>query len=394
MVIKSFMFSRIPLIHFGAGKFNTLDTIISNFGTTVLIVTGTHSFESSGKKDIIEKALKKISVNPLYLQVKGEPSPGLIDEAVAQFKNSDIDVVCSVGGGSVLDTGKAISAMLLHNDSVFDYLEGVGMGKQHDGVKIPFIAVPTTAGTGSEATKNAVLSNIGTDGYKKSLRHDNLVPDIAVIDPELMLSCPPDITASTGMDAFTQLMESYVSTKSTPLTDALAYSGLWYAANTLIPACTTGAGNTEVRAGMAYAALLSGISLANAGLGVVHGLASVLGGLFDIPHGVVCGTIMGIAVKVTIERLKKEKDSGQHFIAKYARIGTLFSKKNDIDTEESCNILIQKLVEWTDMLHLPRLSEFGVSESDIDTILDRTDNKNNPVKLDRNDIRIIIESRL
>ena len=285
--------------------------------------------------------------------------------------------------------------MYLHEESVFEYLEGVGTGKNHNGAKIPFIAVPTTAGTGSEATKNAVLSRIGPKGFKKSLRHDNFIPDVVVIDPELALSCSSGITAATGMDAFTQLLESYVSTQSTPLTDALGFSGLCHAADNLIPACTTGAEVVKVRAGMAYAAYLSGVTLANAGLGVVHGLASPLGGLFDIPHGVICGTLIGAAVKITIETLQTEKDAAtEHVLKKYARVGALFSKNDKMDTGDLCSLLVGKLEEWTEILKLPLLSEYGVKESDIEDVLDETGNKNNPVKLNRNKIRQIIEARL
>ncbi len=393
-MIPSFLFTHTPTIHFGAGKFGILNKIIGSFGKTALIVTGAHSFESSGKKDIIDRSLAEKSVEPIYFPARGEPSPELIDDAVSRFRNSNIDVVCSIGGGSVIDTGKAISAMLRHDDSVFDYLEGVGTGKSHDGVKVPFIAVPTTAGTGSEATKNAVLSRVGPNGFKKSLRHDNFIPDIALIDPELMVSCPVDVTASTGMDAFTQLLESYVSDKSTPLTDALAYSGLCHASESLIPACTNGAENIGIRAGMAYAALLSGVTLANAGLGIVHGLASALGGLFDIPHGVVCGTLVQAANKVTVNALKHKKESGEPALLKYSRIGALLSGEDSGDIYRSCDVLIRTLEEWTDLLHLPPLSEFGVKESDIENIIDRTGNKNNPVKLDRSEIREIIELRM
>ncbi|MFC1650563.1 iron-containing alcohol dehydrogenase [Candidatus Latescibacterota bacterium] len=389
-MIQPFTFSRIPKIHFGAGNLDTLDEVISGFGKTVLIVTGAHSLESSGKTDAIDQALKKRSITPYFFSVNGEPSPELIDDAVIRYKDCNIDAVCAIGGGSVLDAGKAISAMLPSGESVFDYLEGVGTGKKHNGSKIPLIAIPTTAGTGSEATKNAVLSNVGSNGYKKSLRHDNFVPDIALIDPELMLSCPPHVTSSTGMDALTQLMEAYVSTNASPFTDAVAFSGLGYAVDNLIPACTSGAGSIEIRAGMAYAALLSGISLANAGLGTVHGLASVIGGLFDIPHGVVCGTIMGAAVRVTIDRLRKDKDSGFQGLKKYADIGALMSKNENMSIDRSCDLLIMKLAEWTEMLRIPRLSEYGVTESDIDLIVEKSDNKNNPVELDRTDIRLII----
>ena len=393
-MVAPFTFSRIPVIHFGAGEFNAQPDIISRMGKTILIITGAESFQSSGKKDVLERALKNKSINFFSVQVKREPSPDLVDTIVAQFRDYGIDVVCGIGGGSVIDTGKAVSAMLLHDDSVFEYLEGVGTGKQHDGVKVPFIAVPTTAGTGNEATKNAVLSEVGPEGFKKSLRHENFVPDIAVVDPELMLSCTPFTTAASGMDALSQLLESYVSARASILTDALAYDGLNCVSRNLIPACTDGGDDIEVRTGMAYAALISGITIANAGLGVVHGIASALGGLFEIPHGVVCGTLVGVWIKVTIEKLRENGLEAGKVLGKFARVGALFSDCDSKDTDLCCDRLIRKIEEWTDTLKLPLLNEYGITESDIENILDRTGNKNNPVKLDRSDIRKIIEMRL
>ena len=190
-----------------------------------------------------------------------------------------IDVVLSTGGGSVIDAGKAVSAMLRVEGSVAEYLEDVGTRK-HPGTKVPFVAVPTTAGTGCEATRNAVLSRVGPDGFKKSLRHDNFLPDAAVVDPVLTLSCPPDITAACGLDALTQLLESFVSTKASVLTDVLALSGLEHIGNSLVPACTNSGQDIDMRANLSYAALMSGITLTSAGLGTVHGFASSIGGLF------------------------------------------------------------------------------------------------------------------
>ncbi len=310
-----------------------------------------------------------------------------------EHRDRNIDVVVAVGGGSVVDGGKAISAMLLQEKRVKTYLEGVGTGERHDGRKVPFIAVPTTSGTGSEATKNAVLSSVSEDGFKKSLRHNNFVPDIALIDPALMLSIPPDITASTGMDAIVQLLESYVSAKANPMTDALAWSGLEHAAASFLKACGEGASDVNVRAGMAYAALMSGIALANAGLGVVHGFASVIGGYFRIPHGVVCGTLFAPSIKNTIENLlQNDPESG--FPEKYSRTGYLLSGKKGDDTETGCGLLVDTLYEWTRDLDIPRLGKYGIESFHLDMIINETGQKNNPALLSREQLKSILEERL
>ena len=389
----SFTFARIPHIHFGAGKFNGLAHLLGRMGNTALIVTGAHSLEASGKWEVLSASLEKASIPYIHMHVKGEPSPGLVDDIVAQSKDENVDVVAAIGGGSVIDTGKAISAMIPQEASVVDYLEGVGTGQPHNGVKVPFVAVPTTSGAGSEATKNAVLSRIGAGGFKKSLRHDNFIPDVAVIDPELTLPCPPDITAACGMDAFTQLLESYVSTKATPMTDALALSGIAALKDNLVPACTTGAGDTSVRAGMAYAALLSGITLANAGLGIVHGLAAVMGGYFHIPHGVVCGTLVAPATGMTIDLLKA-RDPENSALHKYAKIGALLTESQNTDVVACCGLLLEKLDEWTDLLQLPLLSDYGIQDTDLDKIIAETGNKNNPVALEPEQIRQILLRRM
>lgn len=390
--ITGFQFIRTPYLYFGAGQLNNIDEIILKFGKTVLIVTGAHSFVSSFKWEALTKSLKNKSIDYFHLKTGREPSPDLIDNAVSEFKNKDIDVVISIGGGSVIDAGKAISAMLMQNNSVFDYLEGVGKGIKYNGLKVPFIAIPTTSGTGSEATKNAVLSRIGKDGFKKSLRHNNLVPDIAVIDPELMLSTPQDITVACGMDAFTQLLESYVSIESTPLTDALAWSGLEHLKDNLILVCTSGAEDIGVRAEMAYASLMSGITLANAKLGVVHGMASTIGGRFNIPHGVICGTLVGSATRINIELLKK--GNNKCALEKYAKVGALLSENDNKDIDICCELLVKKIDEWTETLKLPLLSKYGMRPSDLEEIADLSGNKNNPVQLDKNGRKSILLRRI
>lgn len=394
MNIQPFIFAQTPCIHFGKGVFDQLRVILPKFGKRVLVITGGSSFKNSGKFEQLLSDLKKQSLQVFDFSVQREPSPELVDQAVLQFKDEKIDVVAAIGGGSALDAGKAISAMLLQNTTVLDYLEGVGSGKVHNGVKVPFVAVPTTSGTGSESTKNAVLSRVGKDGFKKSLRHDRFVPDIAIVDPVLTLSCPPHITAASGMDAFSQLLEAYVSTNASPMTDAIALQGLAFVKECLVPVCTTQADNIDMRAGMSYAALVSGIALANAGLGVVHGLASPIGGSFDIPHGVICGTMVGEMVKTNIALLLQAGEDKKEYLKKYAKVGALFSGANEENTERCCEELVRIIERWVEVLRIPRLGEYGITAEDLDKIVAGAGNKNNPVNLDKRQMKQLMLNRL
>lgn len=390
--MKSFVMSGIPEIVFGAGKLEMLGKIASGFGKTALLVIGGESLKKSGRWDKIVQNLRGEGIYVISISFTGEPSCDFIDSVAIEYGSRNIDCVIAIGGGSVVDAGKAISAMLLQDKKVKTYLEDVGTGEKHDGRKIPFIAVPTTSGTGSEATKNAVLSVVGDDGFKKSLRHNNFIPDYALIDPELMVGCPREITASTGMDAIVQLLESYVSTKANPVTDALAWSGLEHAAKNLIPACNEGAGKIEVRSAMAYAALMSGITLANTGLGVVHGFASVIGGYFRIPHGVVCGTLFAPSVKFTIEELFKT-DPESEALKKFSKTGFLLSQKKGDAVNTGCRLLIDTLYDWTEKLEIPRLRDFGIEVFHLNEIVEETGQKNNPVTLNKEHLLQILKER-
>jgi alcohol dehydrogenase class IV len=390
-MIPAFNLANLPRIIFGPGRLNELPAQIRSAGKNVLILLGSRSFKASSHWPTLETSLKEAGINFECIGVKGEPSPELVDSAVSEFGLKDIHCVTAIGGGSVIDAGKAVSAMLPLREPVSLYLEGVG-DRVHSGQKVFFIGVPTTAGTGSEATKNAVISRKGKDGFKKSLRHDNFVPDIALIDPELMLACPPALTAACGMDALCQLLEPYVSTKATPLTDALSFSGLQFVRDSLVPACGPGANDVNVRSGMAYGALLSGIVLANAGLGIVHGLASPIGGYFNIPHGVVCGTLLGAATRATVRKLKAENNTGA--LTKYAGAGRLFSREWEEDPVKCCDRLVEVIDMWTEKLEIPRLGKYGIKESDIDRIAEGTGNKNNPAILSKDEIKGILTERL
>jgi alcohol dehydrogenase len=392
MFKQEFSFLGTPQITFGAGSIKKLGALASRMGKEALLLRNRSITQKSGQWGNICQSLKNNAIEFRTVEIHGEPSSQIVDATVKEYGNTGIEVVIAVGGGSVIDAGKAISAMLPIGEPVDEYLEDSGK-KIHPGTKVPFIAVPTTAGTGSEASANAVLSRIGPDGFKKSLRHDNLVPDAALVDPALTLSCPAPVTAACGMDAFTQLMEAYVSPKASPMTDALIESALPSVRNCLIAAATYEAGDIDVRAGMAYAALVSGIALANAGLGVVHGMAAAIGGSFTIPHGVVCGTLLGKATEITIAALKKSEPS-HPALTKYARAGSIISGKEARSIDTGCNALVKTINSWTEALPLPRLADFGITPNDSEKIAAGSSNKNNPVKLTREEIAGIIASRI
>ncbi len=388
-----FTLLRQPRVIFGPGRLQELPDLTAGFGRHVLVLTGVSTLSKSGVLSSLFDQFRSRSLQYDHLTVSMEPHPQLIDKAVSRYGEPGVDVVVAIGGGSVMDAGKAVSAMLLKKEPVERYIEGHENFIPHDGRKVPFIAVPTTSGTGSEATSNAVISSIGKNGFKRSLRHPALVPEIALIDPRLMLSLSPELTAASGMDAFTQLLEAYLSPSSSPYTDALAWSGLEHFHRSFLAACSDGAGDVNVRADIAYATLMSGMALANAGLGVVHGFASSIGGYIDIPHGTLCATLLCSSTKENISRLR---DVGRTSPAleKYGRAGRLFSCRPGLDTDASCDALIDILQSWQDRLQFPRLSQYGICRNDLDLIVERTRSKNNPVQLNHVSLKNILNERL
>ncbi|MBM4207450.1 MAG: iron-containing alcohol dehydrogenase [Gammaproteobacteria bacterium] len=397
MNFSAFSISRFPRILFGSGRINEVPALAAGYGATCLIVTGKQSFVNSPHWATFTNALTDKGMRWLHATVSGEPSPSVVDDAVKQYRHENINVVIAIGGGSVLDAAKAIAGLLPYGNSVMDHLEGVGLNIPYHGPSVPFIAVPTTAGTGSEATKNAVLSVQGPNGFKKSFRDECLIPEYAVIDPDLLETCPKALIAADGMDAFTQLLESFVSSKANPFTDALAWSGInafkdgffaaWEGSE---PAASHG------RAAMAYASLLSGITLAQVGLGSVHGLASPLGAFFPIPHGVVCGTLVSAATAVNINALQSREP--QHpALAKYAQVGRLLCGKQELDDSAAQLALITLLAEWADRLELPKLNTYGISETDFPHIVSNSRGNSmltNPVLLTDEEINSILLERL
>jgi alcohol dehydrogenase len=388
----SFSVARTPKIVFGAGTLAGIGELTKKFGTSVLLVQSRSFAENPGRSDRLFAPLRSAGIRYQTETVSGEPSPGLVDGVVAKHTGSGIHAVIAVGGGSALDAGKAIAAMLPLGGSVTAYLEEIGT-KPHPGCTLPFIAVPTTAGTGSEASANTVLSAIGPDGYKKSLRHENFVPDIALVDPELTYTCPSGVTASCGMDALTQLIEAYVSPRATPFTDALIERALPGIPGFLTRAVDAGESDGEARRGMAWAALVSGIALANAGLGVVHGIASSVGAFFPLPHGVVCGTLLLPSIQATLDEIKLT-GKPHPALEKYAAAGRLLSQLQECPVETGCAALTTTIGSLTERVRIPRLSAYGITKNDIAGIVASAGNRSHPVQLSKERITEIVISRL
>jgi alcohol dehydrogenase len=392
--IPSFSIARLPRIEFGSGTVAKLPALAARYGKRLLLVTGQRAFVASPPGERLFAALKAQGCDWAHVRVAGEPSPQFVDAAVAAHRGANIDAVIGIGGGSALDAAKAIAGLLKPGNSVMDHLEGAGPELPYRGPATPFIAVPTTAGTGSEATKNAVLSVQGADGFKKSFRDDALVAEWAVVDPDLLASCPPELIAADGMDAFTQLLESFVSTRSNPMTDALARSGIMAVKDSLLSLHREQ--SAAAREKMAYASLLSGICLAQTGLGSVHGLASPLGAFFPIPHGVVCGTLAATATAINVEAMEaREPDNPA--LPKYAEIGRRFAMQKGLNGKDARDHLVTTLRQWEEQMCLPRLSTYRITSADFPRIVANSRGssmKTNPIVLTDAEIAGILEARL
>ena len=404
-----FSLSRVPALYFGPGALQELAVVLGGLHVgSIGIVCGGRSFSSSTYRRPLLDALNERGIEVHEASIAHEPDPDFINQTADDFRSIGVGAIVGIGGGSAIDAGKAVSTLISMGGKIEQYLEGVGT-RAPDGRKIPFIAIPTTAGTGSEATKNAVITRLGPDGFKKSLRHDSYVPDVAIIDPELSMQCPPEVTAATGLDAITQLIEAYVSTGATAFTDALAENGLEAAANGFRQALrfSRSAGpaseaerlaHVDARANMAWAAYLSGICLANAGLGIVHGVASPLGARYPVPHGVVCGRLLPGSVLLTIRRLEEagaDQDDGRSdrrgldTLERYARVARILGS-GETGVANQCHSLVELLEHLLAEANLKRFSDWGVDEKAAADIARVSSGKTHPVSLTPEDIADLI----
>lgn len=363
-----------------------LPAIAAGYGNRALLVTG----RDSARAAPLQRGLEAAGVSCLVFPVAGEPTLATVRNGV-QACRQGCQLVISIGGGSVIDAGKAIAALTPNSGEPLDYLEVIGKGRQLQETPLPFIAVPTTAGTGAEVTRNAVLGS-PAHGLKASLRHPSMLAKLAVVDPELTYDLPPALTAITGLDALTQVIEPFVSCRANALVDLFCREGMKRVAGSLLTAYQNG-GDRPARESMAFASLLGGLSLANAGLGAVHGMAAPLGGMLSAPHGGICAALLPSAIAVNIQALRK-RAAGNPALAKYEEAARILTGDGQAHAEDT--------VEWTaelcQKLAVSSLSELGLSRDQIPGLAEKAQRassmKANPLPLTEAEIAEIAERSL
>ena len=378
-----FEFATASRIIFGQGTVEEVAPMASKMGNCALLVTG-RNVERAGP---LSGSLKNTGMKIVTFSVSDEPTIELTIEGVELARQNASDIVIGIGGGSVIDTAKAIAALLTNSGDITDYLEVIGRGKPLSRPSAPCIAIPTTAGTGAEVTKNAVLTS-QEHKVKVSLRSPTMLPDLAIVDPELTYSMPPSLTASTGLDALTQVLEPFVSVKSNPLTDTICIEGLKRAARSLHRAFKDGS-DTRAREDMAIVSLFGGLTLANSKLGAVHGIAGPMGGMFPVPHGVICARLLPFVVEVNVRALQRH--NSQQYLLRYDQVAQVLTGKSNAKAEEG----IARIHDLCDALDIPGLSDFGITEDHFPDLIASSKKassmKGNPVNLTDEELTEILQ---
>lgn len=382
-----FEFATASRIIFGEGAIHEVPALAARVGRRALVITGGSPLRS--QKFVNSLQDMGISVTPFI--IAKEPTTDIVIEGARTARSQACDLVIGIGGGSVIDGGKAIAALLTNPGELFDYLEVIGKAQTLALPPAPYIAIPTSAGTGTEVTKNAVIIS-REHKVKVSMRSEMMLPGLVVVDPELTWSMPPEVTATTGLDALTQLLEAYVSLRANPLTDGICREGFMRAARSLKPAYADGS-NAAARHDMSLASLFSGIALANAGLGAVHGFAAPMGGRFDAPHGLVCAGLLPVVMETNIRALNKRLP-GSSALARYDEIARILTNNPEADAQDGIR-WIQGLCKD---LHIPALACIGMSEVDIPSLVQAamraSSMKGNPIELTAEELKEILLSAM
>ena len=379
-VTAAFDFATAARIMVGTGRVAELPDVLSGLGSRALVCTGA----SPGRH---ERLLATLNMPTEVFAAAGEPTIATARDATAVARDHGANVVAAIGGGSVIDVGKCVAMLLANGGDPLDYIEVIGAGRKFTQQAVPCIAVPTTSGTGSEVTANAVLAS-PADGVKASLRSPMMIPTIALVDPELTISCPPSVTASSGLDALTQCLEPFVSRQANALTDGLSVEGLRRGARGLRVAYADG-DDVDARTDMAICSLLGGMALANDKLGAVHGLAGVIGGAADIPHGVACAALLAPVIEANVRAL--EASQPEHpALGRYAQVAGTLTGRATASIADG----VAWIRETLTLLEIAGLAAFGITPGQADEIaakaIKSSSMQGNPVALSASDLRAVI----
>jgi alcohol dehydrogenase class IV len=383
----AFEFATAQRIIFGPGTFREAGRLARELGRQALVVTG----KDPARAERLLPLLAEQGIRTFTRSIRGEPDIQTVEGAAVLARREGCDLVIAIGGGSALDAGKAIAAMLTNGGQVLDYLELIGPGKTLTKLSAPCIAIPTTAGTGSEVTRNAVLAS-PEHRVKVSMRSPLMLPRVALVDPELTHDLPPALTASTGLDALTQLIEPYVCSRPNPITDALCVEGIRRAARSLGVAFQEGH-NAAAREDMAVASLFGGLALANAGLGAVHGFAGPIGGMFPAPHGAVCAALLPQVMEINLRALRQRLAEAEP-LRRYGEVTRLLTGS----AQASADAGMEWVAQLVKQLQVPRLAAYGITQADVEPLVEKATHassmKANPLPLTREELTEILQRAL
>jgi alcohol dehydrogenase class IV len=383
----AFEFATAGRIIFGSGISEEFGTLLTGFGKRALVVRGSGPARTRSLLACIEAA----KIDYSCFEVRGEPTVEQVAEGVSQARRAESDLVIGIGGGSVIDSAKAIAGLATNSGAILDYLEVIGKGEQLSVPGLPCVAIPTTSGTGAEVTRNSVLAS-PEHKVKVSLRSPYLLPGLAIVDPKLTLDLPPSVTASTGLDALTQVIEPYVSIRANPVTDGFCIEGMRRVARSLQRAFEQGQ-DLQAREDMALASLFGGLSLANAGLGAVHGFAAPIGGMFHAPHGAVCAALLPRVMEVNLRALRERLPDGEA-LRRYESVAAILTGTEKATAPDG----IHWISELCKALQIPGLRTYGISEVDIPELVEKaakaSSMKANPIVLTHDELTEALQAAL
>ena len=380
--MNRFEFATAHRILFGPGTLREVGPVAKSFGGRALVATG----RDKSRARRLLSFLRAAGVKCFTFSVIGEPTTDLVRRGTHLARDERCDLVIGFGGGSALDAAKAIAALLANGGDPLDYLEVIGRGQPFTKLAAPCITIPTTAGTGAEVTRNAVIG-APEHRVKVSLRSPLMLPRVAIVDPDLTRKLPRRITAYCGLDALSQLIEPFVSVKANPMTDAFCRQGIRLVARSLHAACR--GDDPAARQDMSLASLLSGLALANAGLGAVHGFAAPIGGMFPVPHGAVCAALLAAGMEVNICALC-ERRPGSECLRRYDEVAQLLTGESSASADDG----VAWVRDLCAVVKVEPLGAWGITEKHFPTLVDKaaaaSSMKGNPIALSQSDLRKIL----